>query len=391
MGNILLSLFSNGVVADILAFIIVVSIIVVFHEFGHFIVAKILGVKVENFSLGFGPKLISKKIGETEYAISALPLGGYVKLMGEDPEEELSPEDEKRSFSKLSPFKKFLIIFFGPMFNFILALVILTIIFSAGKPVLKSVVGKVIKGDPAVMAGLKKGDVITSVNGKKLWKWTSLSSYIQKYGKHTIVLGVKRPINTINNKITNNKAVKESPATNKINYSKTFFIHVKPKLISGLSIFKRKIKRYIIGIYPSNVTVNQSRNIFSAFYSGLKEVWFIIYITILSVYMLIAGKIPSTDLGGPIMIAQLSGRAASMGLSQFFYFIAVISVNIGLVNLFPIPALDGGHILFSFIEMIRRRPLSPKFQENAAKIGFALLIMLLLFVSYNDIMRNIKT
>ncbi len=391
MGNILLSLFSNGVVADILAFIIVVSIIVVFHEFGHFIVAKILGVKVENFSLGFGPKLISKKIGETEYAISALPLGGYVKLMGEDPEEELSPEDEKRSFSKLSPFKKFLIIFFGPMFNFILALVILTIIFSAGKPVLKSVVGKVIKGDPAVMAGLKKGDVITSVNGKKLWKWTSLSSYIQKYGKHTIVLGVKRPINTINNKITNNKAVKESPATNKINYSKTFFIHVKPKLISGLNIFKQKIKRYIIGIYPSNVTVNQSRNIFSAFYSGLKEVWFIIYITILSVYMLIAGKIPSTDLGGPIMIAQLSGRAASMGLSQFFYFIAVISVNIGLVNLFPIPALDGGHILFSFIEMIRRRPLSPKFQENAAKIGFALLIMLLLFVSYNDIMRNIKT
>ncbi len=391
MGNILLSLFSNGVVADILAFIIVVSIIVVFHEFGHFIVAKILGVKVENFSLGFGPKLISKKIGETEYAISALPLGGYVKLMGEDPEEELSPEDEKRSFSKLSPFKKFLIIFFGPMFNFILALVILTIIFSAGKPVLKSVVGKVIKGDPAVMAGLKKGDVITSVNGKKLWKWTSLSSYIQKYGKHTIVLGVKRPINTINNKITNNKAVKESPATNKINYSKTFFIHVKPKLISGLNIFKQKIKRYIIGIYPSNVTVNQSRNIFSAFYSGLKEVWFIIYITILSVYMLIAGKIPSTDLGGPIMIAQLSGRAASMGLSQFFYFIAVISVNIGLVNLFPIPALDGVHILFSFIEMIRRRPLSPKFQENAAKIGFALLIMLLLFVSYNDIMRNIKT
>ncbi|MHB1678984.1 MAG: RIP metalloprotease RseP [bacterium] len=388
MGNILQSLFSNGVVVDILAFIMVVSIIVVFHEFGHFIVAKILGVKVENFSLGFGPKLISKKIGETEYAISALPLGGYVKLMGEDPEEKLSPEDEKRSFSKLSPFKKFLIIFFGPMFNFILALVILTIIFSAGKPVLKSVVGKVIKGDPAAVSGLKKGDIITSVNGKKLWKWTSVSRYIQKYGKHTIALGVKRPVNTINN---NNKTVKESQAANKTNYSKTFFIHIKPKLISGFNIFKQKIKRYIIGIYPSNVSVNQSRNIFAAFYSGLKEVWFIIYITIFSVYMLIAGKIPSTDLGGPIMIAQLSGRAASMGLSQFFYFIAVISVNIGLVNLFPIPALDGGHILFSFIEMIRRKPLSPKFQENAAKIGFALLIMLLLFVSYNDIMRNIKT
>jgi regulator of sigma E protease len=387
MGNILQAFFSNGVLIDILAFIIVVSVIVVFHEFGHFIVAKMLGVKVENFSLGFGPKLISKKIGETEYAVSALPLGGYVKLLGEDPEEELPPEDEKRSFSKLSPFKKFLIVFFGPVFNFVLALVILTIIFSAGKPILKSVVGKVMKGYPAAAAGLKKGDIITSVNGKKIWKWSSLSKYIQKYGKHTIALGVKRPINAA----VNNKIVKKLPITGKTDYSKTFLIHIKPRLISGLNIFKQKITRYIIGIYPSNVTVNQGSNIFSAFYSGLKEVWFIIYITIFSVYMLIAGKIPATDLGGPIMIAQLSGRAASMGLSQFFYFIAVISVNIGLVNLFPIPALDGGHILFSFIEMVRRRPLSPKFQENAAKIGFAFLIMLLLFVSYNDIMRNIKT
>jgi regulator of sigma E protease len=387
MGNILQSFFSNGILIDILAFVVVVSIIVVFHEFGHFIVAKMLGVKVENFSLGFGPKLISKKIGETEYAVSALPLGGYVKLLGEDPEEELSPEDEKRSFSKLSPFKKFLIVFFGPVFNFILALVILTIIFSAGKPVLKSVVGKVMKGYPAAAAGLKKGDMITSVNGKKIWKWSSLASYIQKYGKHTITLGIKHPINAKKN----SKIAKKLPLTAKTYYSKTLLIHVKPRLISGLNIFKQKITRYIIGIYPSNVTVNQSTNIFSALYSGLKEVWFIIYITIFSVYMLIAGKIPATDLGGPIMIAQLSGKAASMGLSQFFYFIAVISVNIGLVNLFPIPALDGGHILFSFIEMIRRRPLSPKFQENAAKIGFALLIMLLLFVSYNDIMRNIKT
>ena len=168
MVNILQSFFSSGILIDILAFVIVVSIIVVFHEFGHFIVAKMLGVKVENFSLGFGPKLISKKIGETEYAVSALPLGGYVKLLGEDPEEELSPEDEKRSFSKLSPFKKFLIVFFGPVFNFVLALVILTIIFSAGKPILKSVVGKVMKGYPAAAAGLKKGDIITSVNDKKI-------------------------------------------------------------------------------------------------------------------------------------------------------------------------------------------------------------------------------
>ena len=268
MGNILQAFFSNGVLIDILAFIIVVSVIVVFHEFGHFIVAKMLGVKVENFSLGFGPKLISKKIGETEYAVSALPLGGYVKLLGEDPEEELPPEDEKRSFSKLSPFKKFLIVFFGPVFNFVLALVILTIIFSAGKPILKSVVGKVMKGYPAAAAGLKKGDIITSVNGKKIWKWSSLSKYIQKYGKHTIALGVKRPINAA----VNNKIVKKLPITGKTDYSKTFLIHIKPRLISGLNIFKQKITRYIIGIYPSNVTVNQSSNIFSAFYSGLKEV-----------------------------------------------------------------------------------------------------------------------
>jgi regulator of sigma E protease len=355
----------NAIFFDILAFLIVVSIIVVIHEFGHFIVAKILGVKVEKFSLGFGPKIIGRKFGETEYVVSALPLGGYVKLLGEDPEEKLPPEDEKRSFSKLSPFKKFLIIFFGPAFNFILAIIILTTIFSFGKPILQSVVGAVMKGHPAAKVGLKKGDVITSINGKKISTWSSLSKYMQIYGKKRVTLGIKEG-------------------------KKFYFVHIKPELVPGLNMYGQKAKRYIIGIYPSNKIIYKSSGILNSFYSGIKEVWFIIKITFVNIILLITQKIPSTDMGGPIMIAQLSGRAASMGISEFFYFIAVISVNIGLINLFPIPALDGGHLLFSVVEMIRRKPLSPKFQENAAKFGFALLIMLLLFVSYNDIIRIIK-
>ena len=357
----------NGIFYDIVAFLIVISIIVLIHEFGHFIVAKKLGVKVEKFSLGFGPKIFGKKMGETEYVISALPLGGYVKLLGEDPSEELSPEDEKRSYSKLSPYKKFLIIFFGPFFNFVLALIIFTIIFMMGRPVLKSVIGNVIKGRPAARAGLKKGDVITSINGIKIRSWGSLSKYIEKFGKNTITIGVKEG-------------------------KKSYFIKLKPVAISRLNILRQKIKRYIIGIYPlQNAVYYKYSGVLNSLYSSLKEIWFIIYITVISLFYLIIGRLPASDLGGPIMIAQLSGRAASLGVSDFFYFIAFISVNIGLINLFPIPALDGGHLLFSVVEMVKRKPLSVAFQETAAKVGFALLILLLLFVSYNDIIRTIKT
>ncbi len=357
----------NGIIYDIVAFLIVISVIVLIHEFGHFIVAKKMGVKVEKFSLGFGPKVFGRQIGETEYVISALPLGGYVKLLGEDPSEELPPEDMKRSYSNLSPYKKFLIIFFGPFFNFVLAAVIFTVIFMAGRPVLKPVIGGVMKGRPAVKAGLKKGDIITSVNGIKVNSWAGLSKYIEKFGNGTITLEVKE--NNIFKKVK-----------------------LKPELTSGLNIYRQKIKRYIIGITPSNKAVfYKYTGLLNSFYSAVKEIWFVIYITVVSLFYLIAGKLPASDLGGPIMIAQLSGRAASLGVSGFFYFIAFISVNIGLVNLFPIPALDGGHLLFSIIEMIKRGPLSIKFQETAAKVGFALLIVLLLFVSYNDIIRAIKT
>jgi regulator of sigma E protease len=357
----------NGVVYDIVAFLIVISVIVLIHEFGHFIVAKKMGVKVEKFSLGFGPKVFGRQIGETEYVISALPLGGYVKLLGEDPSEELPEEDKKRSYSNLPPHKKFLIIFFGPFFNFVLAAIIFTIIFMAGRPILKPVIGGVMKGKPAAVAGLKKGDIITEVNGIKVHSWAGLAKYIEKYGKNTITLGVKED-----------------------NIFKK--VRLKPELTSGLNIYRQKIKRYIIGIIPSNKAVfYKHAGLLNSFYSAVKEIWFIIYITVVSLFYLIVGKLPASDLGGPIMIAQLSGRAASLGVSGFFYFIAFISVNIGLVNLFPIPALDGGHLLFSVIEMIKRGPLSIKFQETAAKVGFALLILLLLFVSYNDIIRVIKT
>ncbi len=361
----------SGIIYDIAAFLIVISIIVLIHEFGHFIVAKKMGVKVEKFSLGFGPKVFGRQIGETEYVVSALPLGGYVKLLGEDPSEELPPEDQKRSYSNLSPYKKFLIIFFGPFFNFALAAVIFTVIFMAGRPVLKPVIGGVMKGKPAVKAGLKKGDVIASVNGIKVRSWAGLAGYIEKFGKHTLTLGIEKKID------------------NKTTFS---MIRVKPELVSGFNIYKQKIKRYIIGITPSNKAVfYKYTGLLNSFYSAVKEIWFIIYITVVSLFYLIVGKLPASDLGGPIMIAQLSGRAASLGISDFFYFVAFISVNIGLVNLFPIPALDGGHLLFSVIEMVKRSPLSVKFQETAAKVGFALLILLLLFVSYNDILRAIKT
>lgn len=357
----------NGIIYDIVAFLIVISIIVLIHEFGHFITAKKMGVKVEKFSLGFGPKVLGKKMGETEYILSMLPLGGYVKLLGEDPSEELPPEDKNRSYSNLPPHKKFLIIFAGPFFNFILAAVIFTAINMTGKPVLMPVVGGLMKGRPAVKAGLKKGDIITSINGIKVGSWAGLSGYIEKFGKRAITLGIKE-----------NNIIRK--------------IKIKPESSTGMNIFGKKIKRYIIGITPSNKAIfYKYEGPWESFYSSLKEIWFIIYITVVSLFYLISGQLPPSDLGGPIMIAQLSGRAASLGISDFFYFIAFISINIGFINLLPVPALDGGHLLFSIIEMLKRGPLSVRFQETAAKVGFALLILLLLFVSYNDIIRAIKT
>ena len=366
----------SGIFYDVVAFLIVISIIVLIHEFGHFIIATKMGVKVEKFSLGFGPKIFGKKIGETEYVIFSLPLGGYVKLLGEDPSEELSPEDEKRSYSNLPPYKKFLIIFFGPFFNFILALIIFTVIFMTGRPVLKPVVGGIMKGRPAAASGLKKGDLISSVNGVSVRSWAALSDNIEKFGARPLKLGVRRPSGKVNGKT---------------GYSGVFYVHVRPESVKSLNILNQKIQRYIIGIIPSNQTFYKYGSFWNSLDSSVKEIWFVIYITFVSLFYLIAGKLPASDLGGPIMIAQLSGRAASLGVSDFFYFVAFISVNIGLVNLFPIPALDGGHLLFSIIEMIKRGPLSVNFQETAAKIGFAFLILLLLFVSYNDIIRAIKT
>ncbi len=358
----------NGILFDVIAFLIVLSIIVLIHEFGHFIVAKKLGVKVEKFSLGFGPKLLGRQVGETEYLVSAIPLGGYVKLLGEDPSEELPPEDEKRSFARLSPYKRFLIIFAGPFFNFILAIVIFTIIFMAGRPVLKSVIGGVKKGYPAAAAGLKKGDVITSVNGVKVKSWGSLSDNIQKFGKNEIVFGIKE----------NNK---------------NFTVRLKPKYVTLKNIFGKKINVYLIGISPSKKAVYYKySNFFSSMYSALEEIWFFIYVTVLGLFYLISGQVAAGSLlGGPILIAQFSGKAASLGISDFFHFIGVISVLVGFFNLLPIPALDGGHLFFSVIEMIKRKPVSARIQETATKIGFALLMLLLLFVSYNDVLRILKT
>jgi regulator of sigma E protease len=356
-----------GVSVNILATIVLLGILIFAHEFGHFIVAKRLGVGVLKFSLGFGRRLFGKKIGETEYLVSMIPLGGYVKLLGESDQEVLSPEDQKRSFLTQPVWKRIAIVLAGPVFNFLLAIIIFAVIFMAGIPVYTSVIGEVQKDSAAFKAGLKAGDAVVAIDGKNVSRWDDMSVIISESQGKTLTLTVTRDGQNQELKVT-------------------------PTKVQDKDIFGEEIDLYRIGIMRSSQTVIERQNPLEACWSSLKQTWFFVKVTLISFVKLVEGVIsPSKSLGGPIFIAQLAGAAVKKGLLDFVYFMAVLSVNLAILNLLPIPVLDGGHLMFYGIEMIIGRPVSLKWREMAQQIGFVLLILLMIFVFMLDIDRlNIK-
>jgi regulator of sigma E protease len=350
------------VLTNIISAIIVLGVLVFVHELGHFLLAKRLGVGVLTFSLGFGRKLIGRKIGETQYQISAVPLGGFVKLIGENPEEEVKEEDRSRSFSNQPVWKRALIVSAGPFFNFFLAVALFSTVNLFGIPFFPSKIGEVSPGLPAEKAGLKKGDLALSVNGEGVSKWDDLSRIIRNSKGETLTIKVKRD-------------------------GEAFEVKVTPQSSKVKNLFGEEVSIYMIGITPSEDVLVEKVNPFIAIGMGFAQTWNGIKLTLVSIVKLIQRVIPAKTIGGPILIAQLAGEQAKRGVLSFVLFMAILSINLGVINLFPIPILDGGHFLFLGAEAILRKPLSLKKMEIAQQIGLAFIILLMLFAFYNDLIR----
>jgi len=327
--------------------------------------AKLFNVKVLKFSLGFGPKLIGKKSGETEYVISAFPLGGYVKMLGENDDEEVIPEDAHRSFSGQPIPNRVAIAAAGPVFNFLLAFLVFCGIYAtSGYPVLTAEVGQVRPDSPADKAGILKGDIIDYLDGRKIEEWNDIKKHVEKRhdkGLNMVIIREGKRISTI----------------------------VFPEEEIVKNIFGEEIKSALIGIVASGTIRELQLNPFQAIEQAAKKTWEVTTLTVLVVVKLFQGVIPLKTVGGPIMIGQLAGEIARENLGYLLPFMAVISINLAILNLLPVPVLDGGVILFLLVETIIRRPISIKKREMAQKIGFFLLILLMAIVFYNDLVRII--
>ncbi|MCF8067898.1 MAG: RIP metalloprotease RseP [Desulfobacterales bacterium] len=348
---------------NVFAFVVVLGILIFFHELGHFLVARLFGVGVEKFSLGFGPKIIGKKFGMTDYRISAIPLGGYVKMVGEEPDAELSPEDIPYSFTHKHVLKKMLIVAAGPFFNLLLAVIIFFFIFQFnGNVILKATVGGVEEGTPAFESGVQAGDEIVGINGSPVKSWDEMAVLITESNGNVLVFDVMRGNEVIALEIT-------------------------PLKKAAKNLFGEDIDRYVIGVTSAGEIYTEALNPFQAVSQSIAQTYNITKLTIVSIVKLIQGRISAKTLGGPIMIAEMAGQQAEAGSLNFVFFISLLSINLAILNFLPIPVLDGGHLMFFFIELIIRRPINTRVREIAQQTGMVILLTLMIFVFYNDITR----
>ncbi len=343
-------------------FLIALALLILVHEFGHFMVARLFNIKVITFSIGFGKKLFRFMKGDTEYAISAVPMGGYVKLLGESPDEEVSEEDKERSFSHKPPYVRILIALAGPMFNIFLALVVFYFVSIIGYNVPSARVGKVADNTPAQSAGIKSGDVITGIDGDTVNEFTDIAVKMNQAKGETIRVTLDRD-------------------------GKTMEFTVKPMPIEDKDIFGEPYTRRILGIERSDEVIKRRQSPGKAVGMAFFMTYEFSRITVVGIVKIIQGSISPKNIGGPVLIFQEASKRAKKGIGDFIFFFALISINLGIINLLPIPILDGGHILFNLIEIVIRRKISPKFQEIAQTVGLVILLLIMVFAFYNDFDR----
>jgi regulator of sigma E protease len=352
----------------LLSFAVALGVLVFVHELGHFAVAKRIGVKVLRFSIGFGPVVLARRTGETEYALSAVPMGGYVKMLGE--EDEADPEvaaEPERAFSTQSAGRRAAIVFAGPAMNFVFAFLVYAVLFVAVGVELPSNaprVGGVTPGLPAEQVGLQAGDRIVAVNEHDIATWEELSKAVVDSKGERLRLTVERA-------------------------GARFPIEVMPALQETRTMFGEDAGRvYRIGIEASHEWSQVGP--LTAVGMAAEQTWTASVVVLKGLALMLQGRVPLRELGGPIAIARAAGQQARAGARYFLSMLAFLSINLGVLNLLPIPALDGGHLAFFAVEGLMRRPLRPRHREIAQQVGLLLLITLMVFVFYNDIHRLVQ-
>ncbi|HEY0421609.1 MAG TPA: RIP metalloprotease RseP [Acetobacteraceae bacterium] len=343
------------------AFAVVLGVLVFIHELGHYLAARWVGVHVETFSIGFGRALThwTDRRG-TVWKLAWIPLGGYVKLHGQERPEDVAPEvraswQDGRTFQEKSVGARALVVAAGPLANFLLAAVLFAALFAAvGRPTVTAVVGDVVAESAAARAGLLAGDRVLAIDGRPVARFEELQRAVAAHPGQELRLTIRR-----DGSERDIVAIPESREQ------------------SGRPVG-------VLGV-RGGATEYQSMSLIQAIPAGAAQTWDVVVQTLAGLWQMISGSRGAEDLGGPLRIAQLSGQVAQLGLASLVSFIAVLSVNLGLINLFPIPVLDGGHLVFFTAEALRGRPLPARAQEYGYRAGFALLIGLFVFATWNDL------
>jgi regulator of sigma E protease len=341
----------------ILSFIFVLGLLIFVHELGHFLVAKLVGIRVERFSLGYPPRMIGKKIGDTDYCISWLPLGGYVKMAGMiDESLDDKIEGQPWEFQSKPVWQRALVIAAGPIMNVVLAIVLFAgVTYHLGmQEAVGPVIGEVVKNMPADSLGLQNGDTILSINGTAVDSWEAVTNEIHRHPGQKIAIEWQRNNETMRGEVT--------PVRDQA---------------QGIGL---------VGIAP--LTRSRAVGPGEALTHGLDYTVFLTRMFVTSIGRLLTGQESiKSSLAGPVAIAVMAGDSARSGLDTLFRFTALISLNLAILNLLPIPVLDGGHLLFLFLEVILRRPVSVRMRIIVQQVGMALLMALMVFIIFNDIRR----
>lgn len=433
-------------VTDAVSFIIVLGILIFVHEFGHFIIAKRSGVGVLTFSLGFGPKILGKKIGETEYQISAIPLGGYVKIIGENPEEEVSEEDRERSFSEKPIPTRMAIIGFGPLMNVLLSFIFLCLVALIGFKIPAFVegpprVGWVEPDSPGQRGGFRAGDLIVRINDREVSNWEEAKFILASNPNARLRLDIERDGVIVVRQLVPEerglfgagytglqpewppivKEIKEGEPADLGGLKKDDLIlaidgkEMRHWIQMAMTIWENPDKNLtftvkrgqeilsfsirpkadtsrgkaigLIGISNPGEMVFKQYGPLRAIVWGGRETLQLAKRTITVLWRLLVGKISHRMVGGPILIFKMAGAVAKTGITDLMLFIAGLSITLAIINTIPIPILDGGHLLFLGIEAIRRKPIGVKARNLAYRAGLVIIIMLMLIVFYNDITR----